>query len=243
MKALYIECHSGVSGDMTVAALLDLGADKNVLLNGLKSLNIDGYKVEISRVIKNGFNACDFNVVLEDLKSSNSKQEERNIHDIYRIIDNSSISSKAKKISKRAFKIKAYAEAKAHGIRIDDVHFHEKGAIDSIIDIVAASICLDNLEIDDVIVSKLYDGYGYIKCRCGIISVPVPAVLNIALVYNLELVQTDIEGEMVTPTGASIMAAIKTKDYLPEDYEVKKIGYGAGKRNYTNDGILRIFLM
>ena len=239
MNSLYVECHSGVSGDMTVAALLDLGADENTLVAGLKSLKIDGYKIEISRILKNGFNACDFNVILDDKQNSNR----RNIHDIYRIIDNSSITDKAKKISRKVFKIKAEAEAKAHEISIDEVNFHEIGAIDSIIDIVSASICLDNLEIDDVIVSKLYDGYGYIKCRCGTIPVPVPAVVNIASEYDLDLIQTDIEGEMVTPTGASIMAAIKTKNYLPKNCKVKKIGFGAGKRDYPSDGVLRMFLI
>jgi hypothetical protein len=239
MEFLYVECHSGVSGDMTVAALLDLGADRNTLLEGLKSLKIDGYKIEISRVLKNGFNACDFNVILDDKQDIN----ERNIHDIYRIIDSSSISDNAKNISKKVFKIKAEAEAKAHGISIEEVYFHEKGAIDSIIDIVSASICLDNLEIGDVIVSELYDGSGYIKCRRGIIPVPVPAVTNIVSAYDMELIQTDIEGEMVTPTGASIMAGIRTKNSLPENCTVKKIGFGAGKRNYPNDGVLRMFLM
>lgn len=245
MNSLYIECYSGVSGDMIVAALLNLGADKQILLKGLKSLNVDGYKIEISNVNKNGVNACDFNVILNDDIENNTKistKSERNIFDIYKIIDSSLITDNAKKISKKIFKIKASAEAKAHEVRIEEIYFHEKGAVDSIVDIVSASICLDNLEINDVIISQIYDGNGYIKCRHGIIPVPVPAVVNIVSKYNLDLKITDISGEMVTPTGAAIIAAIRTSAILPEDFVYKKIGLGAGKRSYPNEGILRLFL-
>lgn len=243
MNSLFVECYSGVSGDMTVAALLDLGADSRVLIKGLESLRVKGYSIEISRIIKNGLDACDFNVILNDnIEENNNSEEERNIFDIYRIIDNSDISDNAKKISKKIFKIKADAEARAHGVSIKKVNFHEKGAVDSIVDIVSAAICLDNLKIKDVIVSQINDGSGYIKCRRGIIPVPVPAVINIASEYNLNINITDIKGEMVTPTGAAIMAAIQTGNTLPEDVEYKKAGLGAGKRVYPNEGVLRMYL-
>lgn len=245
MNSLFVECYSGVSGDMTVAALLDLGADKQVLLKGLESLKVDGYKIEISRVIKNGVHACDFNVILnEDIAKddNNSEEAERNIFNIYKIIDDSNISDNAKETAKKIFNIKATAEAKAHDISIEKVYFHEKGAVDSIVDIISAAICLDNLGIKDVIVSQINDGSGYIRCRRGIIPVPVPAVVNIASEYNLNINITGINGEMVTPTGAAIMAAIQTRNTLPENFEYKKIGLGAGKRLYPNEGILRMFL-
>lgn len=245
-QTLYIECYSGVSGDMTVAALLDLGADKEVLLKGLKSLNVKGYSIEIKRVLKNGIEACDFDVVLDEnifKNCDNSSDVNRNIYDIYKIIDNSSITQNAKNLSKKIFKIKAVAESKAHDVDIEHVYFHEAGAVDSIVDIVSAAICLDNLIIKDVIISELYDGCGFIKCRKGLLPVPVPAVVNIADEYDLDIKVTDNEGEMVTPTGAAIMAAIITKKTLPDNYKIKKIGLGAGKRQYSNDGVLRMFII
>ena len=242
---LYVECYSGVSGDMTVAALLDLGADKETLINGLDSLKVDGYKIEISRVLKNGINACDFNVILDEGIENDSfdlTNGERNIYDIYNIIDKSLINNKAKILAKKIFKIKAKAESKAHNVSIEEVYFHERGAVDSIIDIVGASICIDNLGVQEVIVSQICDGSGFIKCRRGIIPVPVPAVINIASDYNLNMKITDINTEMVTPTGAAIMAAIRTKNALPDNYEIIKTGIGAGKRSYGNTGVLRMFL-
>jgi len=245
-QTLYIECYSGVSGDMTVAALLDLGADKEVLLKGLKSLNVKGYSIEIKRILKNGIDACDFDVILDESifkNHDNASDINRNIYDIYKIIDNSSITENAKNISKKIFKIKAVAESKAHDVEIEHVYFHEAGAVDSIVDIVSAAICLDNLEINDVIVSQIYDGCGFIKCRKGLLPVPVPAVINIANEHDLNIKNTDNVGEMVTPTGAAIMAAIITKKTLPDNYKIKKTGIGAGKREYSNDGVLRMYII
>jgi len=239
-----MECYSGISGDMTVAALLDLGANKETLYRGLDSLNINGYRIEISKIIKNGIEACDFNVVTDEEREDYkiNTLPERNLFDIYNIIDNSTITENAKNISKKIFKIKAEALAFVHKLNLREVFFHERGAIDSIVDIVSTAICLDDLEIEDVIVSDIYDGCGSIKCRRGIIPVPVPAVVNIASRYNLNLKTTNINGEMVTPTGASIIAAIRTKNVLTEKHEIKRIGIGAGKRVYPGDGVIRIFL-
>ncbi|MDD4438461.1 MAG: LarC family nickel insertion protein [Tissierellia bacterium] len=243
-QTLYLECNAGVSGDMTVAALIDLGADTKILLKGLESLNVEGYSVKISNTLKNGINAIDFNVILNGKEcTTNQSFMERNIDDIYCIINNSSISEKAKKISKRIFYIVAEAESKAHKVPLNEVYFHESGAVDSIVDIVSAAICLDNLRIKNVIVEDIYDGHGFIKCRKGIIPVPVPAVVNIAEKYKLNIIETDVEGEMVTPTGASIIAAIRTKNTLPANYKVKKIGYGAGKRKYRNRGVFKAYII
>lgn len=244
-QTLYLDCNSGVSGDMTVAALIDLGADTDLLLKGLDSLNVDGYCVEITNTFKSGIDACDFNVVLNSKECSDTNKSfmKRNIDDINCIISNSLISENAKEISKKIFYIVAVAESKAHGVSLKEVYFHESGAVDSIVDIVSAAICLDNLRIKDVIVKDICDGHGFIKCRKGIIPVPVPAVVNIAKEYKLNIIETDVEGEMVTPTGAAIIAAIRTKNSLPENYKVKKIGYGAGKRIYPNRGVVTAYLI
>lgn len=238
MKGLYFECDSGISGDMTVGALLDLGASEIALIEGLKSLSIYGFRIEIEKKWKRNIEVCDYNVILEGHPKGN-----RNIYDIFKIIEQSLISENAKEISKRIFNIKAEAGAKAHNVSVDKFYFHEPGALDSIADIVGAAICFDNLNVKEVINLRVNDGCGYIKCKDKILSVPVPATKLISQKYNLNLVSTNEKGEMVTPTGASILAGIKTMDFLPENYIVEKVGFGNGKRNYTNGSILKVSLI
>jgi len=273
-KTLYLECFSGISGDMTVAALLDLGADKDVLLHALESLNIDGFKIKIGRTVKCGIDACDFDVILKSeathshshptlpVKKSVSassfkmspgvkakvsvhehSHEHRNLQDINQIIDNSGITPSAKEMAKKIFEVVAIAEAKAHGLGINEVHFHEVGAVDSIVDIVAVAVCIDNLAIRDVIVSEMYEGTGHVKCQHGILPVPVPAVLNILSANSLPIKITDTVGEMITPTGAAIAAALRTREGLPDKYTIKGIGLGAGKKNFSKANLLRAYLI
>lgn len=278
-KTLYLECYSGISGDMTVAALLDLGADQKHLEEALSSLLVQGFRIEISRVIKSGLNACDFSVILDqdnhdhdmeylhgqknmeesheqkNMEESHEHQghghmhkhkhdhEHRGMKEIREIIQRSSITERAKQTALRIFEILAEAEAKAHGVAVEKVHFHEVGAIDSIIDIVSIAVCLDNLDITEVIVPMLCDGTGFIRCQHGQIPVPVPAVVNVAQTHHLKLKITDIEGEMVTPTGAAVVAAIRTSEKLPESFEIVATGLGAGKRQYRCPGILRAMLI
>lgn len=242
MEILYIDCSSGVSGDMTVGALLDVGAEKRVLIDGLKSLKVDGFNIKITNVVKNNLTACDYDVIIED-DFKKSFKIKRNYYDIIKIIDSSTISDNAKDIAKKIFKIKAETGAIVHNIPIEEFYFHESGALDSLADIVGAAICLDNLKIDRVIISKIHDGHGFIKCRKGILPVPVPAVTHIAKEYDLEIVSTEVKGEMVTPTGAAILAAIKTNSKFPNDCRVKRIGLGNGKRNHDSEGLLRMYLI
>ena len=145
----------------------------------------------------------------------------------------------AKKIALRIFEILAEAESKAHNVPVDQVHFHEVGAVDSIVDIVSVAVCLDDLDVTEVIVPVLCEGRGTVRCQHGILPIPVPAVANIVSANHLHLKMTEVEGELVTPTGAAIVAAVKTKDKLPETFEIQKIGIGAGKRQYECPGILR----
>lgn len=232
---------------MTVAALLDLGADEDTLLQGLSSLNIDGYKIKISHTIKCGIKAKDFDVILEEHDSHNHDNQEhhlhRNIEDINEIILSSNMNQDAKDMALKTFGIIAEAEAKVHGKSIEEVHFHEVGAVDSIVDIVAAAICIDNLNIGQVIVSPIYEGHGHVKCQHGIIPVPVPAVVEIAKKENLQLKLTDTKGEMVTPTGLALVAALKTRDKLPKAYTIEKIGIGAGKKDFSKANILRAYII
>lgn len=265
-RILYLDAGYGISGDMFVAAMLDLGADKDVMLKAINSLDIHGFDIKISRVEKAGFNACDFLVVLdakhenydhdmaylhgnkekafkEKNAADNNDRELRNLEVVQGLIDRADMSLKAKKLAMKIFKILAEAEATAHGVPIGEVYFHEVGAVDSIVDIAAAAVCFDNLGIDRTIIPKLCDGSGTIRCRHGLLPVPVPAVRNIDNVYQLNLDITDVEGELVTPTGAAIAAAVRTDIKLPENYTVMKVGIGAGKRQYKCPGILRAVLI
>ncbi|MCD8022881.1 MAG: LarC family nickel insertion protein, partial [Lachnospiraceae bacterium] len=137
------------------------------------------------------------------------------------------------------FEILARAEAHVHGKSIDEVHFHEVGAVDSIVDIVAAAVCLDNLHPKEIVVSSLTEGHGQIRCQHGLIPIPVPAVSAIAVQEGLIMKFSDVEGELVTPTGAAIAAAIRTRDALPEEFRIRRVGIGAGKRDYATAGVLR----
>lgn len=293
-KTLYLECYSGISGDMTVAALLDLGVDRAVLDRVLKSLKVSGFETKISRVVKSGIDACDFDVVLdkehenhdhdmEYLHGHHHKGHENNhfydhnhvhedkaehfhshehnhahgagsaqdrhhhehcgIKEITYIIEHSAMNENAKKIALRIFEILAEAESKAHNVPVNQVHFHEVGAVDSVVDIVSVAVCLDDLDVTEVIVPVLCEGRGTVRCQHGILPIPVPAVANIVNANHLYLKMTEIEGELVTPTGAAIVAAVKTKDKLPETFEIQKIGIGAGKRQYECPGILRAMII
>lgn len=272
-NTLYLECYSGISGDMTVGMLLDLGASQERLEEQLKSLPVEGYTVQISRVKKSGLDACDFHVILDEWHENHDhdteylyahkrdghihgdnhhmqedgghthRHEHRGMSEIQDIINHSGISERAKKTASDIFMILAEAEAKAHGVSVGEVHFHEVGAVDSIVDIVAAAVCLDDLDITEVIVPELYEGRGTVRCQHGIIPVPVPAVVNIAESHQISLHMTKTEAELVTPTGAAIVAAVRTSDKLPDRYRIRKTGMGAGKRDYGRASILRGMLI
>ncbi|MFG6333611.1 MAG: nickel pincer cofactor biosynthesis protein LarC [Lachnospiraceae bacterium] len=279
-KILYLECESGISGDMTVAALLDLGADPEALERALRSLPVSGFRTVVSRVKKAGLDVCDFHVLLDAAHENHDHDmeylygheaehshghvdgsarenahpqhgrthggyahEHRGLPEILRIIEQADLTARAKETAVRIFRILAAAEAKAHGVPEEQVHFHEVGAVDSIVDIVAAAVCLDNLGITDTVITKLSEGQGTIRCRHGILPVPVPAVMNIVQAHGLPLCITETKGELVTPTGAAIAAAVRTMDRLPELFTVKRTGMGAGKRSYDRPGILRAMLI
>lgn len=351
-KTLYLECYSGISGDMTAAALLDLGADREVLECVLNSLPLTGFEIKVSRVLKSGIDACDFDVVLEEENHDHDMEylhgcekeaydhesecsldagvrlheqyhngechhehenmhEERHDHEnahraghhhdhghtheaehhhdynhmreadalhghehthgtehthdhehshekehrhsyahihrgmkeICEIINAGTMTAHARDLALRIFEVLAEAEAKAHNVPVEKVHFHEVGAVDSIVDIVSVAVCLDNLGVEEVIVPVLYEGRGTVRCQHGILPIPVPAVANLIEMNSLNLQITPVQGELVTPTGAAIVAAVKTSDKLPSHFTIKKTGIGAGKRQYECPGILRAMLI
>lgn len=242
-----------------MAALLDAGASEEYLRKTLSTMPLDGYHIEITRVKKSGIDACDFNVILDKDNHDHDMEylhghghentmhehhhEHRGLDEINRIIDTTKLTSGAACLAKKIFLILAHAEAKAHATDIEHVHFHEVGAVDSIVDIVSFAVCFDELNIDKVYVPFLCEGYGTIRCQHGIIPVPVPAVSNIVSDYNIVLSHTHVKGELVTPTGAAIVAAIRTDEELPSKYKIQKVGYGAGKREYEVPSMLRAMLI
>lgn len=279
MKALYFDCFAGISGDMTLGALLDLGIDKDKFIEEISKINVEGFKIEFSRVEKNGINAFDVDVIIDDFEVEHDHHHHhehehhhghehddrhhehkhhdehdhhhghhhhphvhRNLFDVNKIIDDSTISDSAKEMAKKIFMRVALAESKVHGKTIDEVHFHEVGALDSIVDIIGTAICIDFLKPDKIYSSVVNDGYGFIMCQHGQIPVPVPATAEIFANSNVVSRQIDVEMELVTPTGAAIIAE------LPESYgvcptmKVVKTGYGAGKRSSKIPNVLRVML-
>lgn len=253
---LYFDCSSGISGDMSVAALLDVGGNKEKLEKALDSVNLNNeFQYKISRKVVNAIMATDFDVILpehnhlHDLHNEPHSHhvhyehhEHRNLADVNSVIEASEADEGAKNLAKKIFKIVAEAEAKVHGKSIEEVHFHEVGAIDSIADILGFSVLFEDLKPDKVYFSTLTEGSGFAECQHGKLPVPVPAVCEIAARYKLPLKITANEGEMVTPTGAAIAAALYEGGKLSEGFVIQKVGYGAGKRAYENP-LLRVMLI
>lgn len=344
-KTLYLETSSGISGDMFVAAMIDLGADPEALERALNSIPADGFMVEISSVKKSGIACCDFNVILdaahenhdhdmaylygpapvssaapqeeahhchcheedpfpsrsghlsehhchchedeeahhchchedeeahhchchEDEEAHHCHEEEeaphchghggeephhhhehhhhhgRHLAEILDIIDATDMTDSAKALAGKMFHIVAEAESLAHHMPLEEVHFHEVGAIDSIVDIIAAAVTFDSLGITDVIIPCLTEGRGTVRCQHGVLPVPVPATMNIIEAYDMPLTIMEAKGEYVTPTGAAIAAAICTTHQLPKAFRIVRTGLGAGKRAYIErTNILRAYLI
>ena len=331
-KTLYLECNSGIAGDMLVAALLDLGASEQHLREALANLNVGGFEVRVSDVQKNGVRARDFDVLLDaehenhdhdmawlyghlgdehsvaccsedagrthegvhgqgaawdehehghrhkhgdhahvhdhgqddrahehadhDHAHDNDEyshshehehhhhHEHRSLADVLAILDGAQLSDGARDIARRVFEVLAQAEAQAHGTTAEQVHFHEVGAVDSIVDIVGAAVCLDDLDVEKVIVPYLCEGTGTVHCAHGILPVPVPAVCATVRQHAIDLRILPVQGELVTPTGAAIVAAVRTSSQLPASMRITATGLGAGKRdNCGTSGILRAHLI
>lgn len=239
-RILYFDCSSGISGDMTLGALLDLGVSEQLLRKELDKLGINGYTLVVAKCAKSGIIGTDIDVIL--VESKNNEHNARNTKEIMKIIDDSELSEKVKVFSKNVFMEIAAAEAKLHGENIDKVRFHEAGAIDSIVDVVGTAICLDLLGVDRVYASELHDGHGFIECRHGTIPVPVPAVMAMLSGTDIPLIQTDIETELVTPTGMGIIKCLSLGFGSMPQMSIDKVGYGMGKREYNGFGALRIVM-
>lgn len=279
MRTLYFDCFSGISGDMTLGALLDIGADEKVLLEGLEKLNVDGYRITIEKKLKNGISGTDFSVILEDQEEhehndhhhddhqhehdhdhehehshdghshehSHGHQHShvddhvhRNMRDIEKIIDDSGLSDKVRQLSLKIFGLVAEAEGRIHGKPADEVHFHEVGAVDSIVDIIGTAICIDNLGVNRIVFSSLPLSRGFVRCQHGVFPLPAPATLEI--LKNVPVYYTDVKFELVTPTGAAIARGLADEFGMVGEQEVERIGYGLGKKTYEIPNVLRVIL-
>ena len=367
-KTLYLECYSGISGDMTVGALLDLGAREEALREALEALPLKGYEITIGRTKKCGIDACDFDVILEEevhehhggeLHAHEHEHEAEHCHagenyvhehihgeechehhehfydgeshehshehlhedvaersehchsaeshnhdyehfhgehnhadhlheehdhtqalelhghsheggahthdhshthgpeshdhhhhhvhrhyaDIMHMLDEAPLKPEVRTLAKKIFRIVGEAESRVHACPLEEVHFHETGAVDSIVDIVGAAACAVDLGITETYVSTIYEGQGHVWCQHGRIPVPAPAVAGIAAAEELDLAITNVSGEMVTPTGAAIAAALRTKKGLPKAFVIRKIGMGAGKKDFPHANLLRAMII
>lgn len=304
-KALYIEAFSGISGNMLLGALIDLGADAAYIEAELKKMNLGAYELVNTRADKCGINAAYFNVKIPGVTEAAEAEEahlhehhdghhchhhahgcegeehhhhhheehhcchqhghaaeeahehhcchaheagahhhheHRNFNDIKTIIENSDLSTNIKDKAVNVFRMLGLAEAKVHGKSLEEVHFHEVGAVDTIIDIVGSCLALENLGIEKIYVSEIKTGYGFVQCAHGLMPVPAPATAEL-LARGLLYAKGNIERELATPTGAALMAALAEPSAdMPKGFSAEKVGYGAGTRNLEIPNVLRATL-
>ncbi|MGM0502441.1 MAG: LarC family nickel insertion protein [Bacillota bacterium] len=297
MDILYFDCLAGISGDMTIGALLDLGVEQDKLRDELNKIELDGYQLEINRAQKSGITGTDFKVKIESAakqQASSSSQQQthnhdhaddhshqhshehshnhnqehsdeahhshdehshenesdqtklhnhsahghRNLHNIKQLINSSNLEDAVKELSIDIFELVAQAEAKVHNKDISEVHFHEVGAIDSIIDIVGTAVCIKQLDVDEIYASKLHVGTGFVDCAHGTIPVPAPATTEI--LKGVPIYSRGIENELVTPTGAAIIKTLADEFIALPEMEIEKTGYGLGDRELEITNMLRV---
>ena len=247
-KILYLEGASGISGDMTVGALLDLGGSWEKVEAALASMPFDGYAVSREKTAKWGLSGTSFSVRIANREPpaashEHHHHEHRNLTDVMEIVGKGKLTDRARALVERTFAIVAEAEAKAHGTSVGEVHFHEVGAVDSICDIVAAAVLADDLGIRECAVTGLSEGGGLIECAHGALPVPVPAVLNIAEAHGIPLRLGTANTELVTPTGIALAAALRTRGELPAKFKVMKTGIGFGTREIGRANCLRAMIL
>lgn len=287
MKILYYDCFSGISGDMNLGAMIDIGVDKDYLINELSKLDLDNeFEIKVGRGNRKGIEGTQVDVILKDKdevscdialaehKHDHVHEEEHHHHEhchthehsnghehhhehdhshgdhgehihrdlkhIESIINSSNFNENVKKISLNMFRKVAEAEAKVHGKPLYEVHFHEVGAIDSIIDIVGAAICLDYLKVDKVMASSVELGGGFVKCQHGLIPVPAPATVEI--LKGVPVKTGVVPFETTTPTGAAILASSVEEFSDMKDFIVEKVGYGVGGRDTDIPNVLRVYI-
>lgn len=253
-KILYFDCSSGISGDMTLGALLHLGADIERLRAELGKLEVTGYSLVARKRQKNGVTGVDLDVVIGDgIREEKRAKNREDVHgetghdhgsysSIRAMIENSGLSDKVKRMASAIFAVIAEAEAAVHDLPPEQVIFHEVGAVDSIVDIVGTAICVDMLGVDEIHCSPVHDGSGFIGCRHGLIPVPAPAVIEMLKGSGIRIITEDVDTEMVTPTGIGILKGLRAKCGRMPEISVLGAGYGFGKRDTGRFNAVRIVM-
>jgi pyridinium-3,5-bisthiocarboxylic acid mononucleotide nickel chelatase len=236
VRIAYLDCSTGISGDMTLAALLDAGVDPAILRAAVESLRLEGARLVTETVIKGGFRATYVRVEHPE------QHAHRHLHDIHAIIDRAdAMTPEQKDLARRIFGAVAQAEARVHGTTVDQIHFHEVGAIDSIVDIVGAAVGFDVLGADQVVASRIPTGRGQVRIDHGICTVPTPGTAE--LLKGIPLVDVPIDAELTTPTGAAIIKTIVDRFGPLPEMAIQSIGYGAGTKDFPQRAnVLRLFV-
>jgi len=236
MRGLYFDCFSGISGDMVLGALVDLGVEPAHLRSRLRKLRVGGYTLSASRVNRSGLAGTKVNVAIAP-----KRQEERRLKDIARIVERSGLSREVRRRSMEAFETLVEAEARVHRIQKDKVHLHEVGAIDAIVDVVGTMIGMETLGWPRVVCSPLHVGRGMVTMEHGTFPVPGPATAEI--LKGTPTYATEVEGELVTPTGAALATTLAAEFRPLPPMRVARIGYGAGTKQFDHHpNLLRAFL-
>lgn len=265
MKKLYLDCSYGISGDMTLSALIDLGADMEYVLHHLKKLPLDEFNLSTKVVDKKGISAKQLVINFNNEDSDEMNKDDHSHHDhhhdhhhehasddghhshshrkaadIFQMINESELPERARQRSLDVFNVIAEAEAKIHGMNTKDVHFHEVGAMDSIIDIIGVCLALESLDIGEIVSAPVPTGYGKIMIAHGLYPVPAPATAEI--LKGVPLLDFEVKGEVTTPTGAAFLKALSNEYGRMPAMTIENIGYGAGKKNFEHPNVLRVFL-
>ncbi len=245
----YFDIFSGISGNMVLGAMMDLGLDRNKWEEELKKLGLeDEYEIEVKEVTRQGITGTFVEVKLHDEhghihgehEDAHSHHHGRHLPEIEKLIEESGFSDKVIERSKAIFNNLARAEAKIHGTEIDKIHFHEVGAVDAIIDIVGSVLAIEMLGIESIVASPLHTGRGFVHCEHGKMPVPAPATMEI--LKNVPVYSEGIEKELVTPTGAAIITTLARSFGSRPEMEITKTGYGAGSRELEIPNLLRVNL-
>ncbi|MEO0453411.1 MAG: nickel pincer cofactor biosynthesis protein LarC [Verrucomicrobiota bacterium] len=242
-NALYLDCLSGISGNMFLGALLDLGLSPDELKNELKKLPLnENWSLEIEKVTRAGIAATHLTFTVDEVDADDHHGHHgRHLSEILKMIQASGLDASIQKTASDIFTRLAEAEAKVHGTTIEKIHFHEVGAVDAILDIVGAAIGIHLMKIATLSCSQMKEGQGTIKCAHGTMPVPVPAVVE--LLKGVPLQQIDIESELITPTGAAIAATLSHSFGSLDQFEISRVGYGAGTRDHgAHPNVLRAYL-
>jgi uncharacterized protein (TIGR00299 family) protein len=235
MKIAYLDCASGISGDMTLGALVDAGVDLDAINAGIQTLGLPGVRLVASTVKKKGFRATQITVEHEP------EQKHRHLHHITAMIDSSSLTARQKELAHKIFRRLAEAEAKVHNSTIEKVHFHEVGAVDSICDIVGAAMGWDLLSVERIVCSPIPTGRGFVEIAHGRCSIPAPATAE--LLRGVPLAESNVECELTTPTGAAVVAAVVDAFGPLPSMTIEKIGCGAGQKDLEQQAnLLRLLV-